>query len=312
MENQIKNEIFGKKMMDSNKELKLALDELKVMQKQLIQQEKLAAIGQLAAGVAHEINNPLGYIHSNVETSRVYFNKYRQMFDYYKEFIDSLSSIPSDELKLKIKGIKSLEKKSGLDFISKDSEELCDDVEDGLKKISEIVTSLKTFSRVDQSEELERYDLNKSIKNTLLMARNEIKYHARVVEILDDVPFIRVMGNKVDQVLLNLILNAVHGVKAREIDGLGLIIVSSYVENGYILCKIEDNGIGIEEDNIKRIFDPFFTTKVTGEGTGLGLSIAYDIIVNKCGGELLVESIPEVKTIFTIKLPIKETEEAIL
>lgn len=299
-------------MMDSNKELKLALDELKIMQEQLVQQEKLAAIGQLAAGVAHEINNPLGYIHSNVETSRVYFNKYREMFIHYKEFINSLSTIPSEELKLKTKGIKTLEEKSGLDFISADSGELCDDVEDGLKKISEIVAGLKTFSRVDQSRELERYDLNKSIKNTLIMARNEIKYHARVVEKLDAVPFIRVMGNKVDQVLLNLILNAVHAIKARERDDLGLIVVSTRVSNGYILCEIEDNGIGIEEENIKRIFDPFFTTKVIGEGTGLGLSIAYDIIVNKCGGQLLVESRPEVKTIFTIKLPIEGTGQDVL
>ncbi len=301
-----------KKLVENNKELKATLDELKQVQEQLVQQEKLAGIGQLAAGVAHEINNPLGYIYSNVQTSREYFTRYKKMLDSYKAFIDSLHRIPSEKLESKIWEIKTLEEKSGLDFVSTDIEDLFEDVEDGLKRISEIVTSLKSFSRVDHSRELEEYDLNKGIKNTLLMARNEIKHHARVVEVLSDIPVIKAMGNQIDQVLLNIILNAVYAVKARELSDLGLIIVSTHISNGCILCQIEDNGIGIEDVNVKKIFDPFFTTKPTGKGTGLGLSIAYDIIVNKHGGEILVESTPKVGTKFIIKLPIKKTEQETL
>lgn len=294
-----------KRLLKNNKELKVALDELKLVQEQLVQQEKLAGIGQLAAGVAHEINNPLGYIYSNIETSREYFAKYKKMINFYRNFIVDLPYISSEKLESKIRETRTLERKNGLDFISTDIEDLFDDVEDGLKKISEIVTSLKTFSRADQEKELDEYDLNKGVKNTLMMARNEIKHHARVVEKLSDIPVIKAMGNQIDQVLLNIILNAVHAVRARELSDLGLIIVSTHTSNEWILCNIEDNGIGIEEENIKKIFDPFFTTKATGQGTGLGLSIAYDIIVNKCGGEILVESIPKVKTKFTIKLPVK-------
>lgn len=306
MENRKESEEFFK---NNNKELKETLDELKLVQKKLIQQEKLAGIGQLAAGVAHEINNPLGYIYSNIETSRAYFNRYKNMVNIYEDFIENLPKDSSDKVKSKIADVKIEEKKNDLNFISEDIEDLFNDVEQGLKKISEIVNSLKTFSRVDQTEDLEEYDLNKGIKNTLMIARNEIKYHARVVEMLGDLPKIRTLGNQIDQVLLNIFLNAAHAIRAKEIDGLGLIFIQSYVAEGYLHCEIEDNGIGIDEYNIKKIFDPFFTTKVTGEGTGFGLSIAYDIIANRCGGEILVNSIPNVKTKFTIKLPMDKKEE---
>lgn len=297
--------VIEKRLMKNNSELKIALNELKMLQDQLIQQEKLAAIGQLAAGVAHEINNPLGYIYSNIGTSRQYLNNYKKMFEFYKIFIDSLSNTSLEGLDSKIKEIKTIEKESNLEFISNDIEDLYDDVEDGLKKISGIVTNLKTFSRVDGLEDLEEYDLNQGIKNTLTMAKNEIKYYACIEEQLNDIPLIKAKGSQIDQVLLNIILNAVHAIRSRELNDLGLIKIKTYKLNGYIFCEIEDNGIGIKDLNVKKIFDPFFTTKVTGEGTGLGLSIAYDIIVNKCDGEILVESIPEVKTKFTIKLPIK-------
>jgi two-component system NtrC family sensor kinase len=275
-------------------------------QEQLIQNEKLAGIGQLAAGVAHEINNPLGYISSNFETARKYFTKYKEMLQAFKSFMDNLHNLPAEKLDAKIEEIREIEEKSDLSFISDDMEDLFNDIEDGLKRVNEIVMGLNTFSRVEQDDHFEEYDLNKGIKNTLLMARNEIKHYARVVEQLGNIPVVQVKGSQINQVLLNIIMNAIYAIKAKESDNLGLIIVSTETANGFVYCRIEDNGTGIVEKNIRRIFEPFFTTKPIGSGTGLGLSIAYDIIVNKHGGQLFVESTPGMGTKFIIKLPIKQ------
>ncbi|MFZ5944958.1 MAG: sensor histidine kinase [Bacillota bacterium] len=288
----------------SEEEAKATLDQLRKTQEQLIQQEKLAGIGQLAAGVAHEINNPLGYISSNFETSRDYFNYYKKTLQTYRNFIHFLPHISAKKLDAKIQEIKELEEDQ-LDFISSDLEDLFNDIEDGLKRISEIVMGLKTFSRVEQNDQFEDYDLNSGIRNTLLIARNEIKHHARVVEILGDIPMIQAKGSQINQVLLNIILNAAYAVKDKS-ENLGAIIVSTERLNDYVRCEIEDNGSGIEEKNISKIFDPFFTTKPIGRGTGLGLSIAYDIVVNKHGGEISVESEAGGYTKFIIKLPIKQ------
>lgn len=286
-----------------NKDLKMALEDLQRAKDQLVQQEKLVGIGQLAAGVAHEINNPLGYICSNIETSKQYFTKYNKMFYSYKSFIHSLPHLSPEEIDLKVKEISALEKENNIDFISQDLEDIFEDVEDGLSRISEIVLSLRTFSRLDQTMEMEEYDLIGGIENTLIIAKSEIKNHARVVREFEDIPIFHAFGNQIDQILLNIILNALYAIRAKALTELGLIVISTYQNENYIICEIEDNGIGIDEININKIFNPFFTTKPIGKGTGLGLSIAYDIIVNKHDGEFLVESVPMKSTKFTIKLP---------
>ena len=287
-----------------NNQLQKALEDLQHAKDQLVQQEKLVGIGQLAAGVAHEINNPLGYICSNIETSKQYFTKYNKMFNSYKSFIDKIPNLSPEEMDLKIREIKSLENKSNIDYISEDLEDIFHDVEDGLDRISEIVLSLRTFSRIDQTLEMEEYDLIKGIENTLLIAQSEIKHHARVIREFEDIPNFNAFGNQINQILLNIILNSLYAIKAKTLTELGLIIIRVYQKEDYIICEIEDNGIGVDEIDINKIFNPFFTTKPIGKGTGLGLSIAYDIIVNKHGGRLLVESIPMESTKFTIKLPL--------
>ncbi|RJE47532.1 MULTISPECIES: ATP-binding protein [unclassified Dehalobacter] len=299
-----------KQNVASDEELKTTISRLKKTQEQLVQQEKLAAIGQLAAGVAHEINNPLGYISSNFETSRLYFDQYTNMINAYHSFLEQLCPSEKNLLASQIENLRKLEETNNLKYISTDLEDLFFDIEDGLKRISEIVTGLKTFSRADQGNEFEDYDLNNGLKNTLLVARNEIKHHARVIELFGELPLIQAKGNQINQVLLNIILNAVYAIKTKEPETLGSIMVSTAVADDFVRCQIEDNGTGINKENLREIFNPFFTTKPVGQGTGLGLSIAYDIVVNTHGGQISVQSTPGISTRFIILLPVRQQPEA--
>jgi len=286
-----------------------ALQKLKQIQTQLIHQEKLAGIGQLAAGVAHEINTPLGFVSSNIETLKSYIMKYRDMLDGYRECYKNIKKLllgeSNAEIINKLEELDNLERKNKFDFINEDITDLFNDVSDGIERISRIVIGLRTFSRVDQQNEFAEYDLNNGIQNTLLVANNEIKYHAKVELVLGDIPTVIANGGQINQVLLNIIINAVHAIKFRDDVNSSLITIRTSSDNSFVVCEIEDNGIGIPENVISRVFDPFFTTKPVGQGTGLGLSIAYDIIVNKHKGKLCVDSKQGSGTKFTIKLPIK-------
>lgn len=302
-------DITGQKLLqeelnDSNVELKNALAELKMTQNHLIQQEKLAGIGQLAAGVAHEINNPLGFVMSNFETLKNYINKYKVALDAYRDLKNELLNSGNKDIELKISNINKLERKENIHFITEDLEDLLKDTNEGLERIGKIIMGLRLFSRVDQQNDIGEYDLNKGIQNTLIVAHNEIKYYAEVEEKLQDIPIIHANGGQINQVLLNIIVNAVQAIRSKGTDETGLIKISTSCDDKFIYCCIEDNGVGIAEENLNKIFNPFFTTKSVGKGTGLGLSISYDIIVNKHSGELVVKSVPESGTQFTIKLPL--------
>lgn len=281
-----------------------ALEKLKRIQTQMIHQEKLAGIGQLAAGVAHEINNPLGFVSSNIETLEIYVMKYEQMLDTYRNLINMVKNTTKDNLMEEINIINDMEKKNNMGYISDDVINLFTDVKDGINRISNIITGLRLFSRADRLNELSEYDLNIGINNTLLVANNEIKYYANVERELGNIPGIMANGGQINQVLLNIIVNAVHAIKQKNTSGLGLIKIRTYSDSKYVYCEIKDNGTGIPENIINQIFSPFFSTKPVGHGTGLGLSISYDIIVDKHKGELLAENNPEGGAKFTIKLPI--------
>jgi PAS domain S-box-containing protein len=287
---------------EKKNEIKI-LKELKKTQNQLVQQEKLAAIGQLAAGVAHEINNPLGYIMSNLNTLEKYSIRLKEVLDEYGGLKEAVDESDNEESKNVFKKAFELRNKYDIDYITEDLKALLDDTNDGLNRIKKIVMGLRTFSREDEQDERTDYDLNVGIENTILIANNEIKYHADIIMKLDNIPLVTLSGNQVNQVLLNLIINAAHAIKARGDGQRGLIEVCTYKENKYICCDIKDNGIGIPEENLNKIFNPFFTTKPVGQGTGLGLSISYDIIVHQLYGEMLVKSTPGKDTVFTIKLP---------
>jgi PAS domain S-box-containing protein len=287
---------------DKNKELQEVVERLKQTQSQLVQQEQFAAIGVLAAGVAHEINNPLGFIMSNLETLKKYCSKIKEVMQGYNRFKDTANF---EEIMRLISEIGELERKCKIEIIKEDIEELLEESKEGLHRIKKIVTGLRVFSRVDDPDELLDFDFNAGIENSILVANNEIKYYTDVEKNLGDIPKVTLPGNQINQVILNIIINAVHAIRDKQDGQRGLINISTYTQEGYVCCDIMDNGIGIAEENINKIFNPFFTTKPLGQGTGLGLSISYDLVVNKYGGEITVSSAHGKGTIFTIKLPIK-------
>ena len=281
-------------------ELETALQKLKETQSKLFHQEKLAGIGQLSAGIAHEINNPLGFVSSNFNTLKKYIEKYNELLFAYREIKKTSSQ---QEIVSKLENIEEMERKNNIDFIIEDIQELISDSNEGLERVEEIVKGLRLFSRIDQAEKIEDYDLNEGIKNTLIVAKNEIKYLASVKENFQEIPQIKAVGGEINQVLLNIILNAVQAIEGKKMNKLGEITISTLHDENYVYCEIEDDGIGIEETDLDQIFNPFFTTKTVGKGTGLGLSIAYDIIVYRHQGDIWTESKKGIGSKFVIKLP---------
>jgi len=292
-------------LMQKNIELATAFESVGRAQAKLIQQEKLAGIGQLAAGVAHEINNPLGFVILNVETLENYFDTFTAVFTQYRELCLELSTTGNMALKEKIDQVARLEKEKDMDYILNDLPELFHDTNEGLNRMSQIVKGMRLCSRIDQQQVFELYDLNDGLKNTLLIVQNKVKYNATVEENLNPIPEIEAIGSEINQVLLNLIINAVQAIKAKDSGNMGIIKISTSHEGDFVYFNIEDSGGGIVAENLNNIFNPFFTTKPVGQGTGLGLSISYDIIVNHHNGEIIVESVPDKGTKFSVKLPIK-------
>ena len=174
---------------------------------------------------------------------------------------------------------------------------------EGVYRITEIVTSLRNFSRSEDETKIESYDINEALESTLVVAKNEIKYVADVEKELSVVPRIECIGSEINQVLLNILVNAAQAIESQRRSDRGLIHIKTYADPESLYCEISDNGPGIPQNIVNRIFDPFFTTKDAGEGTGLGLNISYDIVVHKHNGELSVQSEEGKGTTFTMKLP---------
>jgi PAS domain S-box-containing protein len=244
---------------------------------QLIQSDKLAAIGTLAAGVAHEINNPIGFISSNLHT----MNKYLKKMNSYIE-----RTGPEED-----------EDKEAILEILTDFADAVGESTEGTTRVKNIVADLKSFSRVDRAEK-ELTNINEGIESTLNMVWNELKYHCKVEKDLGDMPDLYCIPNQLNQVFMNVFLNAGHATKGQS----GLINIRTWADDANIYVSVKDNGVGIPKDTMKKIFEPFFTTKDVGEGTGLGLSLAFDII-KKHGGNIEVKSEVGVGTEFIVALP---------
>jgi PAS domain S-box-containing protein len=291
-------------------QLEQANMELKEMQSQLVQNEKLASIGQLAAGVAHEMNTPVGFVASNFRTLENYLNKFLELLAGYKEVVELVDTGTKEERLTKLQEITETHNKMKIDFILEDIQGLFDESREGLDRVTSIVQNLRDFSRIDQPGSRDEYDINKGIEATLVVANNEIKYNADVKTDFSEVPLIFCHSGQINQVFLNILVNAAQAIKAQKRDGNGTITIRTHATETKVICEIEDDGPGIPPDKLSKIFDPFFTTKPVGKGTGLGLSVSYDIIVNKHNGKLLVDSTVGEGTKFTIKLPIGTKENS--
>ena len=254
----------------------------------------MASVGQLAAGVAHEINNPIGFVKSNVESLQGYNDSFAEILNCLQQFIASDDIFERRKLNQKIQ---SLLTEHDINFILEDSIELIKESKYGLERVSDIVSGMKAFSRADNDNK-QWFNINNCIETTLKMVSNQIKYHCEISTQLDaNIPNIKINVGKIIQVLTNLLVNAGQAIVEN-----GKIAVKSSMNNGFIEIAITDNGSGISKENIAQLFDPFFTTKPEGEGTGLGLSISFSII-KEHGGEILVNSEIGVGTCFTLRLP---------
>ena len=286
-------------LIKTNRDLKEVNSKLSDAQSKLIQSEKLASIGQLAAGVAHEINNPIGFIFSNFGTLEQYLEDLFQMLDAYEQAEASVSDSAA------LARIRSLKADLDIDYLKEDIPNLMRESRDGIQRVRKIVQDLKDFSRVDARQEWESVDLHAGIDSTLNIVNNEIKYKADVVKHYGALPEIQCLPSELNQVFMNLLVNAAHAITAER----GTITISTGVDGPNVWVEVADTGAGIAQENLKRIFDPFFTTKPVGKGTGLGLSLSYGI-VQKHSGRMEVHSELGVGTRFRVTLPIKHEEAA--
>jgi PAS domain S-box-containing protein len=298
LENSLKQETeklkeTKEKLTAKNRELENANQELKTTQAHILQQEKMASIGQLAAGVAHEINNPMGFISSNLGSLDKYVDKITDFLTFQDDF---LKGICTDE-HMALMGEKK--KTLKVDYILQDIKELVKESQEGAQRVKKIVSDLKGFSRSDQSE-FKHADINECMESTINIVWNELKYKTQVIRDYGTLPFTKCYPQQLNQVFMNLLVNAAHAIEKQ-----GIITVSSSRNGDSIRVSVSDTGSGIPEEIRQRIFEPFFTTKEMGKGTGLGLSITYDI-VKKHGGDIRVESEVGKGTTFTVSIPIVE------
>lgn len=273
-------------------ELALAHDTLKQSQAQILQQEKMASVGQLAAGVAHEINNPMGFISSNLSSLAKYLER---LTGFIRALEEKLPQAPPDE------ELAALRKKLKIDYIMEDAMHLVTESLDGADRVKKIVQGLKNFSRVDQAEQLAA-DINECLDSTLNIIWNELKYKCEVKKEYGDLPPTVCFPQQLNQMFMNLLVNA-----AQSIETKGELRIKTWSEHGFIHTRISDTGCGIPPDKIKHIFEPFYTSKEVGKGTGLGLSIVYDIVVKNHKGDIQVESEVGKGTTFTVKIPVVAT-----
>lgn len=266
--------------------------ELKEIKEQLLQSEKLATIGQLAAGVAHEINNPIGYINSNIGALENYLSDIFKLIEAYRiheKHISSESAIDS---------IKEIKRTIDLDYLVEDIGNLVKESKEGMARVTEIIQDLKDFSRAHK-DEWAYADIHHGIDSTLNIVHNEIKYKAKVIKHYGSLPHVECIPSQLNQVFMNLLVNAVHAIEEHGT----ITITTSMIDIDNVKIEITDDGEGIQSGILEKIFNPFFSTKPAGKGTGLGLSLSLNII-EKHNGKIDVASQAGVGTTFTIVLPV--------
>ncbi len=288
------NVMLENKVTERTLELNTTLNNLKETQSQLVDAEKMASLGQLTAGVAHEINNPINFVSSNI-------SPLKQDINDLKTLIDKYSEIDSTNVTEKLKEIEALKKQLDYSFLTQELESIISSIENGANRTTEIVRSLRNFSRLDESD-LIAADINEGIESALVLLRSEYA-GIKIIKELAALPKIECYPGKLNQVFLNILNNAIQAIKGRKNQTVkGMITIATSEINDDISISIKDNGEGISKDIMDKIFNPFFTTKDVGKGTGLGLSIVYRIIESH-NGTIKVESEENIGTTFTLILP---------
>src|ERR1044072_9073718 len=277
-----------------NLELAASKAQLERLQAQIVHSEKMAGLGQLAAGVAHELNNPAGFIYGNMDLIRGYLGRLELILSIYER-----TKLPEQEAA----ELEITKKEIGYDLLLPDLRSMIADCLEGAERIRDVVQNLRLFSRLDDAE-FKRIDLHESLDSTIrILSRYYGGGGVRLVRNYGVLPLVNCYAGQLNQVWTNLLVNA-----AQSIEGKGEVSISTALSADSAVVTIGDTGCGIEPEHLKRIFDPFFTTKPVGEGTGLGLSISYGII-EKHGGTITVESMRGVGTTFTVSIPIEKPEE---
>jgi PAS domain S-box-containing protein len=295
----VMHNISARKTMEAelhtyNDELEDINRQLRDAQANLLQSEKMASIGQLAAGVAHEINNPIGFVSSNFGALEQYLKDLFEMLDVYERVEATMPEAGLIE-------VRKVRQQKELAFLREDVPALMNESRDGITRVKKIIQNLKEFSHAGDSDEWQWADLHSGLDSTLAIVWNEIKYHAQVNKEYGDIPEIECLPSELNQVFMNLLVNAAHAIETT-----GVITIRTGMQGEEVFVQISDNGHGILPENLKRIFDPFFTTKPVGKGTGLGLSLSFGI-VKKHHGRIEVQSEAGRGTAFTLWLPVKHS-----
>ncbi len=277
----------------ANETLKVTLHELDEAHSQMIQSEKMASIGQLAAGIAHEINNPIGFVTANMSSLERYVKQLMLVIEEYQRNSDVL-----EQFSERVAAIKKVSNDADLDFIRTDIFNLIDQSKDGLQRVKKIVQDMKDFSHVGESE-WQLVDIHQGLDSTLNIVINELKYKAKISKAYGDLPPVECLAAELNQVFMNLLVNA-----GQAMDIFGEIVIATGMGNDEIWVAVSDTGGGIKPENVSKIFDPFFTSKPIGVGTGLGLSVSYNI-VKKHGGRIEVQTELGKGSTFRVFIPMK-------
>ncbi|WP_265948000.1 ATP-binding protein [Dechloromonas sp. A34] len=289
------NERINRALQREKEAQRALIQKLEEAHNQLLQSEKLASIGQLAAGVAHEINNPIGFVNSNLGTLKSYVGQLLVAID---EMTAGIEPLLADQPLVRSR-FAEIARKADLEFLREDICNLIAESIDGTARVRRIVQDLRDFSRTGEIA-MEWVDLHAGLESTLNVVANEIKYKAEVVREYGTLPLVECRPSQINQVFMNLLVNA-----AQAITGNGRITLKSGCVGDQVWVAVSDTGAGIPSELMVRIFDPFFTTKPVGKGTGLGLSVSYGI-AEKHGGRIEVASQLGQGSTFTLWLPIRQ------